>query len=130
MEGLITVSSQFGHQETAQRLEAAVMAKGLTIFARVDHAAGASAAGLVLRPTLLFLFGNARGGTPLMQASQLVGIDLPLKTLIWEDEAGKTWASYVDPHFIAARHGLGAASDPVTTAMAGALASVTKAATG
>jgi len=96
-EGLITIASSYGPQDTMSRLEAEVRAKGLTVFAHVDHAAGAAAAGLPLRPTDLLIFGNAKGGTPLMQAVQTMGIDLPLKVLVWQDAAGRTWLSYNDP---------------------------------
>src|SRR5580698_9661505 len=111
------------------RLEAAVRAKGMTVFARIDHAAGAAQVGLALRPTELLIFGNARGGTPLMQSSQTAGIDLPLKCLVWQDEAGKTWMSYNEPSWIVQRHGLGAAADAAAKAMTAMLAAVTKAAT-
>jgi uncharacterized protein (DUF302 family) len=89
------------------RLEAEIRSKGLTIFAKIDHAEGAAEVGLTLRPTGLIIFGNARGGTPLMQAAQTAGIDLPLKILIWEDTAGKTRLSYNEPSWIAQRHGVG-----------------------
>ena len=89
------------------RLVAEVQAKGLTVFARIDHAAGASDAGLALRPTELVIFGNAKGGTPLMQANQAIGIDLPLKALVWQEASGDTWLSYNDPAWLARRHGLG-----------------------
>src|SRR5262249_44621261 len=85
-EGIVTLRSRFGSIETVQRLEAEVTARKMTVFAKVDHGGGAVAAGLSLRPTVLVLFGAARGGTPLMQASQLAGIDLPLKALVWDDE--------------------------------------------
>ena len=78
-EGLITMASSFGAKETMDRLEAEVKAKGLTVFARIDHAAGAVEVGLPLRPTEVLIFGNAKGGTPLMQANQATGIDLPLR---------------------------------------------------
>jgi uncharacterized protein (DUF302 family) len=107
IEGLITIASGFGPKETMDRLEAEIRAKGMSVFARVDHAAGAAEAGLELRPTNLITFGNARGGTPLMQASQTAGIDLPLKALVWQDAAGKTWLSYNEPSWIAQRHHLG-----------------------
>jgi uncharacterized protein (DUF302 family) len=87
------------------RLEAAVRARGMTVFARIDHAAGAAQAGLPLRPTEVLVFGAAAGGTPLMQAYQTMGIDLPLKALVWEDESGATMLAYNDPHWVAARHG-------------------------
>jgi uncharacterized protein (DUF302 family) len=88
------------------RLRAEVKAKGMTIFAHIDHAAGATAVGLSLPPTELLIFGNAKGGTPLMQANQTIGIDLPLKALVWQDQSGKTWLSYNDPTWLATRHGL------------------------
>jgi uncharacterized protein (DUF302 family) len=88
VEGLITPRSNYGPKDTMDRLEAAVKGKGLTVFAHVDHAAGAAAAGLPLRPTDLLIFGNAKGGTPLMQSAQTIGIDLPLKILVWQDATG------------------------------------------
>ena len=106
-DGLTTIQSSHGPQETMDRLEAAVKAKGMTVFARIDHAAGASAAGLSLQPTEVLIFGNAKGGTPLMQSVQTIGIDLPLKALVWQDAAGDTWLSYNDPAWLAKRHGLG-----------------------
>src|SRR5262249_22478866 len=105
-EGLTTIPSRFGPKETMDRLEAEVRSKGLTIFAQIDHAAGAAEVGLTLKPTNLIIFGNARGGTPLMQAAQTVGIDLPLKALVWQDAGGKTWISYNEPSWIARRHGV------------------------
>ncbi len=105
-DGLTTIESHFGPKETLDRLEADVKAKGLTVFARIDHAAGAAEVGMTLLPTAVLIFGNARGGTPLMQASQLIGIDLPLKVLVWQDTSGKTWLSYYDPGVLAARYGL------------------------
>jgi uncharacterized protein (DUF302 family) len=112
--GLTTVQSNFGAKETMARLEAEVRAMGLTVFARVDHAAGAAEVGLQLRPTELLIFGSARGGTPLMQANQVVGIDLPLKALVYQDVAGKVWLTYNDPSEIAERHGLGADIAPTS----------------
>ncbi|WP_298259664.1 DUF302 domain-containing protein [Bradyrhizobium sp.] len=106
VQGLTTIKSSHGPNETMARLESAVKAKGLTVFARIDHAGGASAAGLSLRPTEVLIFGNAKGGTPLMQAVQTVGIDLPLKALVWQDASGETWLSWNDPAWLAARHGL------------------------
>jgi uncharacterized protein (DUF302 family) len=126
--GLITIPSSFGPKETMDRLEAGIKAKGMTVFARIDHAAGATAAGLALRPTELLIFGNAKGGTPLMQADQAIGIDLPLKALVTEDAAGKIWLSYNEPRWLAGRHGLGAAVAQVLDAMTAALDAVTKAA--
>lgn len=103
--GLTTMASSFGLAQTIDRLESAIHEKGLTIFARIDHAAGAAEVGSTLRPTTLITFGDARGGTPLMQSVQTAGIDLPLKVLIWEDAASKTWVSYDEPSWIAQRHG-------------------------
>jgi uncharacterized protein (DUF302 family) len=108
IDGLTTVPSSFGAKETMDRLEAEIKAKGLTVFARIDHAAGAAAVGLALRPTELLVFGNANGGTPLMQAGQTAGIDLPLKALVYQDAAGQVWLAYNNPGWVAQRHGLGA----------------------
>jgi uncharacterized protein (DUF302 family) len=128
-DGLITIPSSFGPEETADRLESEITSRGMTVFARVDHAAGAAQVGMPLRPTVLLIFGNAKGGTPLMQSDQTVGIDLPLKALVWEDASGKTWLSYNDPKWIAQRHGLGPDLDRVTDTLATALKAVTRAAT-
>jgi uncharacterized protein (DUF302 family) len=124
VDGLTTLRSNFGPAETANRLETELKARGLTIFARVDHAAGAEAVGMALRPTELFVFGNARGGTPLMQAAQTSGIDLPLKALVWQDAAGDTFLSYNDPSWLAQRHGVGQASDAAVGAMTAALRAI------
>lgn len=106
MDGLITIESKFEPKATAERLAGEIKAHGMTVFARIDHAALAAEAGLTLRPTEVILFGNPRGGTPLMQAGQTVGIDLPLKALVWQDAAGKTQLSYNAPDWLAKRHGL------------------------
>jgi uncharacterized protein (DUF302 family) len=116
-DGLITLRSSNGPEETMNRLEAEARKRGMTVFADVDHAAGAAAAGLALRPTEVLVFGNAKGGTPLMQGSQTIGIDLPLKVLVWQDDAGDTWVSYNDPLWLARRHGLGAEADASVAAM-------------
>ena len=128
-DGLITIRSSYGPKETMNRLEAEVKTKGLTVFAHIDHAAGAAAVGLPLGPTDLLIFGNAKGGTPLMQAIQTVGIDLPLKVLVWQDASGNTWLSYNDPNWIAKRHGVGHEVDAPVSAMAAALSAIAKAAT-
>jgi catalase len=104
MDGLTTIESKFEPKETMNRLEAELKARGMTIFARINHATLAEEAGLTLRPTEVILFGNPRGGTPLMQANQTIGIDLPLKALVWQDAAGKTWLSYNEPLWLARRH--------------------------
>ncbi len=129
-EGLTSIQSAFGPKETADRLAAEINAKGLTLFARIDHAAGAAAAGLALRPTEVLIFGNAKGGTPLMQAQQTIGIDLPLKALIWQDAAGKTWLSYNDPAWLAKRHDACAEAAATITALSAALEALAKRATG
>lgn len=129
IDGLRSVRGNHGPTETMSRLQAAVTARGLTVFAHVDHAAGAQAVGLPLRPTDLLVFGNARGGTPLMQASQTIGIDLPLKLLVWQDEAGNTWVSYVDPAWLAERHGLGSEVSGPVSAMTALLEALATAAT-
>jgi uncharacterized protein (DUF302 family) len=129
MDGLITIKSSFGPEETMKRLEAEVKAKGLTVFAHVDHAAGAAAVGLALRPTDLLIFGNAKGGTPLMQSAQTIGIDLPLKALVWQDESGTTWLSYNDPSFLSQRHGLGEQAKGPVAAMTAALNAIATKAT-
>jgi uncharacterized protein (DUF302 family) len=122
--GLLTVSSSFGPRETMERLVAEIGAKGLTVFARIDHAAGAAQVGMSLRPTELVIFGNAKGGTPLMQREQTVGIDLPLKALVWEDADGKTWLSYNDPGWIVQRHSVSPESVPAVKAMTDLLAAL------
>lgn len=108
--GLVTVASRFSVGETLDRLTAALTEAGLRVFARIDHARGAEEAGLSLRPTELLIFGHPRGGTPLMQEKQTVGIDLPVKALAWEDEEGKVWLTYNEAAWLATRHGLGASS--------------------
>jgi uncharacterized protein (DUF302 family) len=128
-DGLTTIPSSYGPKDTMNRLEAEVKAKGLTVFARIDHAAGAVEVGLPLRPTELLVFGNAKGGTPLMQSVQTIGVDLPLKALVWQDRSGTTWLSYNDPRYLAKRHGLGGEVVAVVNAMAAALDAVAKAAT-
>lgn len=128
-DGLITIKSSFGPEDTMKRLEAEVKARGLTVFAHVDHAAGAAAVGLQLRPTDLLIFGNAKGGTPLMQQVQTIGIDLPLKALVWQDEQGATWLSYNDPAYLAERHGVGEPAKAVIGVMTAALQTIVTKAT-
>jgi uncharacterized protein (DUF302 family) len=127
-DGLIVVQSSHGPAETMERLVAEIKAKGLTVFARIDHASGAKEAGLTLRPTELLIFGNAKGGTPLMQSNQESGIDLPLKALVWQDASGTSWISYNDPAWLAKRHGLGIEVEPPVKAMTALLSAVTRAA--
>lgn len=108
--GLITVASRFSVGETLDRFTAALTAAGLLVFARIDHAGNAKDVGLDLRPTALLIFGNPKGGTPLMLDKQTAGIDLPVKALAWEDEAGQVWLTYNEAAWIVERHGLGAVS--------------------
>jgi uncharacterized protein (DUF302 family) len=128
-DGLITVESSFEPKDTMNRLETEVKARGMTVFSRIDHAMGAAEVGLPLRPTELLIFGNARGGTPLMQSNQTTGIDLPLKALVWQDAAGSTWLSYNDPSWLAKRHGLGHEVDVALGAVSAALSALARAAT-
>jgi len=101
----------------------------MTVFAHIDHAAGATTVGLPLRPTELLVFGNAKAGTLLMQSIQTVGIDLPLKALVWQDASGTAWLSYNDPAFLARRHGLDGADNSTVNAMAAALKAIASKAT-
>lgn len=128
-EGMTTLTSRYGPGETMDRLVAAVTARGMTVFARIDHGAGAASAGLPLHPMELLVFGSAQAGTPLMQRSQTVGIDLPLKALVWQGADGATRLGYNDPHWIAGRHGLGDDSAQELHAMTAALAAVARQAT-
>jgi uncharacterized protein (DUF302 family) len=125
---LVSVKSAHGVPETADRLEAMLKEKGMKVFIRVDHAAGANKVDKTLRPTELLIFGNPKVGTPLMECGQTIGIDLPQKALIWEDEAGEVWVSYNDPAYLAKRHDL-KGCDEVLEKVAKALANFTNAAT-
>jgi uncharacterized protein (DUF302 family) len=127
--GLITIKSSNGPEETLNRFEAEVRGRGMTVFAHIDHAAGAAAAGLSLRPTEVLIFGSVTAGTPLMEATQTVGIDLPLKVLVWRDENGATWLSYNDPVWLAERHGIMPESADTLRQMSAALANLAAIAT-
>ena len=129
IEGLTSIPGSLGAKETMDRLEAEIRTKGLTIFARIDHAAGAAEVGPQLAPTNLIIFGNARGGTPLMQSAQTVGIDLPLKILVWQDAANNTWLSYNEPPRIAQRHGV-LNAEAIVSKMADLLRAISAAASG
>jgi uncharacterized protein (DUF302 family) len=104
--GIVTVPSPHSVADSVSKIEAAAKARGLTIFARIDHSGEAKKAGLDMRPTQLLVLGNPKGGTPLMQARPSLAIDLPLKILVWQDTDGKVWAGYNDPAFLKQRHGL------------------------
>jgi uncharacterized protein (DUF302 family) len=121
-DGLITLASNHPVKATMDRLEAALRDKGITLFARIDHAAGAASVDMPLRPTELIIFGNPKAGTPLMQARQSIGIDLPLKMLGWQDTAGKVRLAYNDPAWLARRHGLGSEAEAAVAGLAKALA--------
>ncbi|MEO0378542.1 MAG: DUF302 domain-containing protein [Cyanobacteria bacterium P01_A01_bin.17] len=105
-DGMIRVASNFTVAETSDRLEALFEERRLTVMARVDHAQNAASVGKELGPTELFIFGNPAAGTPLMQCSQTVAIDLPQKMLIWQNEAGQVWLAYNDPYYLMERHGI------------------------
>jgi uncharacterized protein (DUF302 family) len=124
--GLVTIRSAHSVKDTIDLVAAEVKSKGMTVFARIDHAAGAKEVGLTLAPTELLVFGNAKAGTPLMQARQQIGIDLPLKMLAWEDPSGTRWLSYNDPVWLAKRHGLGQELDQAVKAMSSALGVLAK----
>ena len=123
-DGLVSVRSGVSVRETTERLLAALAARQLTVFARIDHAAGAASVGMALHPTELVIFGNPKGGTALMQDEQSTGIDLPLKALVWEDADGRAWLTYNDPAWIAHRHSLGAGSAPAVKAMIALLGAI------
>ena len=128
-DGLIARVSKFGPKETMDRLAAAVTTRGISVMARIDHAATAAAIGMKLRPTEVLIFGDPQAGTPLMQAVQTIGIDLPLKALVWQDEGGTTWLAYNDPRWLAQRHGVDAGLHRTLHAMADALAAMAREAT-
>lgn len=128
-EGLVTAASKFSPKETADRLVASVAKRGMKLFARIDHAAAAAEVGMTLPPTEVFIFGGPKAGTPLMQTAQTLGIDLPLKALVWQDGAGKVWLSYNDPKWLAKRHGIDHGADQILTGMTSALADIAKEAT-
>ncbi len=125
--GIITKPSPHSVSITLDRLQGIMKEKGITVFARLDHAAGAKRVGADLAPTEVMIFGNPKLGTPLMQSNQQIGIDLPLKVLAWRDAAGKVWLAYNDPAYLAARHGI-ADRDKVFAKMSGVLDKLTDAA--
>jgi len=127
--GLVMIDSAYDVRTTADRLEAAAASRGLTIFSRIDHAAGAADAGMTLPPMELIIFGTAKVGTPLMQCDPTVGIDLPLKALIWRDENGRAVLGYNSTAALAARYELGDCA-PVLAKIDTALAALATEATG
>ena len=128
-DGLIAIQSHHGPKETMQRLEAAMKANGFSLFARIDHSAQAARVNLSLQPTDLLVFGNPKGGTPLMRSNRTIGIDLPLMALVWQDEKGATWLSYNDPEWIVQRHGCAGGTDDTVDAISAALKALTASAT-
>jgi uncharacterized protein (DUF302 family) len=114
---LISLPSARPVAELLDRLEAALAAKGITVFARIDHAAGAAAVGMPLRPTSVMIFGNPRAGTPLMQAEQRIGLDLPLRILAWEDAEDRSWLTYHDLDWLVRNHGIDPGTMPPVAAM-------------
>jgi uncharacterized protein (DUF302 family) len=126
--GVVTVVSASPFDSTLARLERAVVAKGLTVAAKIDHAAAAQRAGLTLRPTTLVIAGNPAAGTPLMLADQTMAVELPLRFLVWQGEDGKARVSYDPIKSIAARHKL-TGRDELLTKMTGAIESIVKEAT-
>lgn len=124
-----TLKSKYSVKETLDRLSATLKDKGIKVMARVDHAAGAEAAGLKLKPTELLIFGNPKLGTPLMQSKRMVGLDLPMKVLAWEDDEGQVHLAYTLPATLAKRHGVDD-RDEIIAKMTKALGGLTAAAAG
>jgi uncharacterized protein (DUF302 family) len=117
-DGLVVLKSPHSAQVTMNRLEAIVKERGLTVFARVDHAGGAAKVGKSIRPTELLIFGNPQGGTPFIECAQTVGIDLPLKALVWEDALAQVWLGYNDTAYLARRHEVAACAAAANLAKA------------
>lgn len=105
-KGIVTLATKNDVEQTVRKLEEILRAKGIRLFAIVDHSGEAEKAGMTMRPTKLLIFGNPKAGTPLMIAEPSTAIDLPLKLLVWEDTEGHTWISYNSPAYLQARHGL------------------------
>ncbi|MFF3061275.1 MULTISPECIES: DUF302 domain-containing protein [unclassified Streptomyces] len=129
-DGLVTVACNGSVRETIDRLHEAITASGFQVFARIDHADHAARIGLELRPTELLIFGKPEGGTQLMQDRQTAGIDLPSKALAWQDAAGDTWVTCNDASWLAARHGLGPASEAGVAAVEASTVAAVRQATG
>lgn len=129
-DGLAIYPSLYGPTETMDRLRGALTSRDITVLARIDHAQAAAKVGMTLRPTEVIIFGNPRAGTPLMQARQTIGIDLPLKALVWQDDEGKAWLAYNKPTWLATRHGVEAGADRFLRAMTETLDAVAREAVG
>jgi uncharacterized protein (DUF302 family) len=104
--GLLQVASPCTVDETVNRLEAVLAQRGVQVFALIDHSGEAEKVGMKMRPTKLVIFGNPKGGTPVMVAAPTLAIDLPLKALVWEDGGGKVWVTYNSPEYLQQRHGV------------------------
>jgi len=126
--GMVSIKSAHSVKDTLDRLEAVLKKKGITIFARIQHDAGAKKVGIELRPTELLLFGNPKLGSPMFTSNQTAGIDLPMKALAWKDEKGQVWLTYNDPAYIAKRHGITDRAK-IVAKMTGALKKLTGVAT-
>jgi uncharacterized protein (DUF302 family) len=126
---LVTLESKFPVKVTLDRLAADLDKRGIKVAARIDHAAGATAVGMELLPTEVLLFGSPKLGTSLMQSNPVIGIDLPMKVLAWQDKAGKVWIGYNAPNAVAARHGIKDRDEQITN-MAAILGGLVKAASG
>ena len=126
--GLVTVKSKFDFKETQQRLEAAIVAKGLTVFAKVNHGENAAQADLKMSPAIVTLFGGAKGGTPFMVASATAGIDFPMKALVWEDAGKQVFITYNNLDYLKARHNISGLEE-LSGKLNSALAGIAKAAT-
>lgn len=123
-DGVMNIESNYSVSETSERVESILAEKGMTIFGVVPHSSAAKEkAGIELRDTTLVIFGNPKVGSPLMKCKQSIAIDLPQKALVWEDEGGKVWISYNDPHYLKARHGV-EGCDEVFMKVSNALASL------
>jgi uncharacterized protein (DUF302 family) len=125
---LVTLPSAHGASETIVRLKSLLAHKGIAVFAHIDHAAAAQKVGLSLRPTQVLIFGNPQAGTPLMQSQQTIGLDLPLRVLVWEDAAGKVWLTYRRVESLARQHHVAGHDEAVKSLDAG-LAGLARAAT-
>ncbi|MCK5262957.1 MAG: DUF302 domain-containing protein [Gammaproteobacteria bacterium] len=112
-EGVIRIKSHYSAKVTIDNLEKVLKKKGMTIFSRINHTAGAEKAGLQLRPTELLIFGNPKVGTPLMHCAQTAALDLPQKALAYEDENGQVWLAYNDPAYMANRHKINGCNEPL-----------------
>jgi uncharacterized protein (DUF302 family) len=129
VDGMVNVKSGYDVKQTSDRLERALLSKGIRVFARINHAAGAQSVGLALRPTELIIFGNPKVGSPLMQCRQSVALDLPQKALIWQAADDQVWLSYNAPEYLASRHQLDACAEQALQKVSAALANFSRVAT-